>query len=143
MKQFFSFLLLLVTGCSVAQKKAATSPLTDNKNVLVLAILVNNYLKENDARSVDLPTLLLRDTVGRIQQNFEKLVLKSDKGHISAYFKFSSNRVENILLDEKEKEMLGRMRYAVKEMAGEYDGEIQFAFGERFYRIMSITIRKN
>lgn len=143
MKSFFTFLLLLIAGCSMAQKKTVPSPLAEsNKDVLLLALLVNNYLKETDARSVDLPTLLLPDTTGRIKQHFEKIELQSHNGHISAYYTFSSSRSKDVPLNENEKEMLDRMRYIEKKVSGDYDGEIQFDFGERFYRIRRIILSK-
>lgn len=143
MKYLFPLLLLLSTICSFAQKKAVTDSIAvNNKDVLLLAILLNNYLKETDADSVNLATVLLKDTAGRISRNFEKLALKSKRTHISVYYKFSSQREKNVQLTSREKERLGRMRYTENEMAGEYDGEIQFDFGERSYRIRKIKVRK-
>ncbi|UZS00305.1 hypothetical protein [Chondrinema litorale] len=60
-------------------------------------------------------------------------------GHISVYYRFSESRNSNgIELSEKEKELTKNLRWAEKKLKDQYDGEIQIAYGERFYRLIKI-----
>jgi len=144
MNRILTMLSLLITLNISAQKiKAPGTIAAHNRDAFLLALMVRDHLKETDALIAGLATILQRDSTGRITTCFEKTDLKSKKGHISLYFKFSSLRDEKaIQLTAEEKKLLGWMRYQENKSLEDYDGEIQFDYGERFYRIRKIIVKK-
>jgi hypothetical protein len=144
MKQISTILVVFFSGSLSAQQVTAPGPVADkNKDVVLLALLIKDHLTDTRERDVVLSEILQLDTTGRITGQFEEIQMKSNKGYISVYFKFSATRVDKDLqLTADEKKMLGWIRYKQKDLPGNYDGEMQFNFGERFYRIRRITVKK-
>ena len=113
--------------------------LANSKDVLILSILVQDHLRKTDGRDINLTELLQTDTLHRISNSFDKVELKSKGGHISVYYTFSKSRdSKGIELSDKEKERTDYFRWTEKELKNQYDGEIQFDYGERFYRVIKI-----
>ena len=106
-----------------------------------MSILVQDHLTKTDGRDINLTELLQTDTLHRISNSFDKVELKSKGGHISVYYKFSNSRdSKGIELSDQEKERTDYFRWTEKELKNQYDGEIQFDYGERFYRVIKISI---
>lgn len=115
----------------------------DNNDVFVFALLVQDHLRKTDARDISLTELMKKDTLQRISKSFESIDLKLKGGHISVYYKFSELRDSNgIELTDKEKELTKYFRRTEKELKSKSDGEIQFDYGERSYRLIKIIVDK-
>jgi len=78
----------------------------------------------------------------RISNNFERAELKTRGGYISVYYKFSKSRNAKIELTNKEREMFNWAKWGSADLAGDYDGEMRFDYGERFYHIKKILVKK-
>jgi hypothetical protein len=115
----------------------------DNKDVLILSILVQDHLRKTNGRSINLTELIKKDTLDRISNSFKTLELESKGGHISVYYKFSESRdPKGIRLSDKEKELTKNVRWTEKEFRSQINGEIQLDYGERFYRLIKIIVDK-
>lgn len=138
--RILTILLILIIGCTSTSVSSTTSP--DN-DVLVLALLVQDHLRKTDGRDISLTELIEKDTLKRISKSFETVYLKLKGGHISVYYKFSESRdSKGIELTDKEKELAKSFRWAEKELKNKSNGEIQFDYGERFYRLIKIIAEK-
>jgi hypothetical protein len=114
----------------------------EDNDVLILTLLIQDHLRKTNGREINLEELLRSDRLGRISKSFEKVELKSKGGHISVYYKFSELREsKEIQLLDKEKDRTKYFRWTERKMKNDYDGEIRFDYGERFYRIIRL-IRK-
>ncbi len=133
-------LSILITGC--ASTSVSSTVFQDNSDVLVLALLVQDHLRTTDGRDINLAELIKRDTLQRLSKSFETIDIEF-KGHISVYYKFSASRgSKGIELTGKEKELTKNVRWKEKKLKGKPDGEIQFNYGERFYKLIKIIVDK-
>jgi hypothetical protein len=144
MRKIFILFIILVIGCTATPKAASIDPVAEkNKDVLLLSTLISDHLKRTDGRTFTINELLQDDSLKRIAGNFEKTELETHGGYISVYYKFSKSRdLSKIELTDKEKERLLWSKWTKKELSGEYDGEIQFAYGERFYHVKKLIVKK-
>jgi len=135
-------LIILTIFISVLISYSITGTAQQNNNdILILSILIQDHLRKTKGRDINLVELLKEDTLNRISNRFEKVELKSKGGHISVYFKLSKSRdSKGIELSYKEKERTDYFRWKKKELKNQYDGEIQYDYGERFYRLIKIII---
>lgn len=114
-----------------------------NKDVLILALLIQDYWLKTEASEINLSELVKTDTLNRISTSFERIELKHKAGYISVYYKFSKLRSsKEIDLSDKEKEWTKPIRWKEKELKNQYDGEIQFNYGERFYNIHKVIVNR-
>lgn len=143
MLRLFIIFTIFVIGCTITSRLTSNSPIAEeNKDVLILSTFVRDYLKRTNGRIFTLSELRQIDTLKRIVANFDKAELKTHGGYISVYFKFSQSRDKNkIELTEKEKDMLLWNKWKEKQISGPYDGEIQFAFGEKLYHIKKLIVK--
>jgi hypothetical protein len=131
-------------SCSKTSKvTTADKTREDLRDVFVLTILVQDYLKKTNGEEFNLEKLFARDSLGRISTNFESIRTISRGGHIAIQYKFSENRNNKIEFTENEKQMKEIWKVIEKENLGNFDGEIQFDYGERFYNFRKIIIEKN
>jgi len=129
----------LIGGCASTSVTGTVSE--NNSDVLILSILVQDHLRKNDGRDINLAELLQTDTLKRISNSFEKVELKSNGGYISVYYKFSESRdSKGIKLSDKEKELTNYFRWTERDLKNLYDGEIRFDYGERFYRVKKLLL---
>jgi len=143
-------IIIFIGGCDTTSKVNTINIVSeDNKDVFILSSLIRDYLQ--DARNtgikyqedLNLEKLVQYDSLRRISNYFEKIELKYQKGHISVYYQFSdSTGNKNIELTDKEIAEIQYVKWKVHDSIEQYDGEIQFNFGERFYRISKIIIKK-
>ncbi len=132
-------LIIFIGGCISYSVSGIAQE--NNKDILILSILVQDHLRMKKGRDINLVDLLKADTLHRISNSFDKVELKSKGGHISVYFKLSKSRdSKGIELSYKEKERSDYFRWKKKELKNQYDGEIQYDYGERFYRVIKIII---
>lgn len=100
-------------------------------------------MRNTNDQDLNLNDLIKSDTLSIITNNFEKIELKPWGGHIAFYYKFSNSRdKKKIELKVNETKTINKFRWIEKELTGQYDGEFQFDYGERFYRIRKIIINK-
>jgi len=111
-------------------------------DVFILTILARDYLRNTDRLDFNLEKLIQCDSLGRISKNFEKVELIYCGGHIAIQYKFSKVRNINIEFTEQEKQMKEIWRVIEKENIGDFDGEIQFEYGEKFYNFRKIIVNK-
>jgi hypothetical protein len=111
-------------------------------DVFILTILARDYLRNTDQLDFNLEKLIQCDSLGRISKNFEKVELIYCEGHIAIQYKFSKVRNINIEFTEQEKQMKEIWRVIEKENIGDFDGEIQFEYGEKFYNFRKIIVNK-
>jgi hypothetical protein len=135
---------ILITGCKATSPLSTIDPIAENnKDVLILSVLVRNYIRETHARTVDLNELLQHDSLNRITVNFAEAVLKYHPGYISLYYTFSATRnTHDFVLTDREKEMLRWNKFSEKKLKGHYDGEMKFDYGERAYHLKKIIVKK-
>ena len=134
-----SFLL----GCGTTSNITTTNLIAEeNKDVLILSSLIRDYLRQTNGRDINLNELIQKDTLQRISNNFEKIELKSHGGYISVSYKLSASRNNKVELTDKEREMLNGISWAAKGSTVQYDGDIRFDYGERFYHIKKIIVKK-
>jgi len=134
---------VLIEGCTTTSKiSTADKTREDLRDVFVLTILVRDYLRNTDGRDFNLDKLIEYDSLGRILNNFERIEQISRGGHIALQYKFSKTRDFKIEFTENEKQMKEIWRVIEKKNIGDFDGEIQFEYGERFYNFRKIIIKK-
>lgn len=87
--------------------------------------------------------MIQNDTLQRISNSFEKVELKYRGGYISVYYHHSETRNDKIELTESERTMLSWKKVVSTNLDGLFDGEIQFEYGERFYRIKKVVVNSH
>ncbi len=137
-------LTIFLLGCSTPSRLLTTNPIANNnKDVFILSTLVGDHLRQTNGREFSLFELHKNDSLKRISNNFDLIEMKAKGGYISIYFKFSKSRDESeIELSDQEKEMLVRNNWTEKRFDENYDGEIRFDYGERFYRIKRLALKR-
>jgi len=143
------FLLILSISC-FSQKPDRNLLVEKNKDVLILTLLIQEELRRTKGREITLQELIALDTTKRISDNFDKIEFESRGGYISVRYKLSENRALSYELNEKacpkpsgEKAALKSIKWKSKDLKGEYDGEIQFDYGEDHYRVKKIIVDVN
>jgi len=143
-RQLILILTILTIGCGTTTKVATTPVSDNNKDVLILATLIRDHLKQTNARTINLNELVQKDTLKRIANNFEKVELVARGGYISVYYKFNKSRDKSkIQLTDKEKEIISGAKWATANFDGQYNGEIRLEYGERFFHLKKIIIQKD
>jgi hypothetical protein len=136
-------LAVFIVGCSTTSRiSTADKTREDLRDVFVLTILARDYLKKTDGRDFNLDKLFEYDSLGRISNNFERIEQISRGGHIAIQYKFSKKRDFKIEFTENEKQMKEIWTVIEKKNIGDFDGEIQFEYGERFYNFRKIIVKK-
>lgn len=137
-------LTLCAFGCSPTSRQSTNNPIAErNKDIIILSTLIHDYLSLTNGREFGLNKLRQADTLKRISKNFELIELKSKGGHISVYYRFSQSReADKVELTDQEKAQLLRNDWTEKKFNNQYDGEIRFEYGERFYRIKKFIIKR-
>ena len=135
---------LILFGCSTASKVPTINPIAENyKDVIVLSILIQDHLRLTDQQEINLSELLEKDTLKGISNNFEKVEFKYLDGKIAYNYIFSMSRNMHVELTERENKLLTYKKILVEDIVGEYDGTIQFEYGERFYNLRRILIKSD
>jgi hypothetical protein len=137
-------LITIVAGCGPTSKVNSVNPVAENyKDVFILSALVRDHLIKTNGRTFNLDLLVQQDSLRRITDNFEKIELKPKGGYIAVYYTFSNSRnINKLELSEKESETMNRLKWVGKKLNEQYDGEIQLDYGERFYKINKIVVKK-
>ncbi len=139
-----SMCVFFLMGCFKPYRSTTILPIAEkNTDVIVLAKLIQNHLRNSGERSIDMETLLECDTLHRIAHRFEKVQLNNDKGGLSFYYKFSERRdTHSINLINDETNLLYLNRWNFEEIMEPFDGQISFSYGERFYQIVGISLNE-
>lgn len=142
-KLILLIIIISTLGCTPSFILSAPNPLAEkNKDILLLSIFIRDHLRQTNGSEFSLNDLQKIDTLKRIAGNFEKIQLKKRAGYISYTYTFSATRnLLPIKLSDSEKEILFRKIWQEKD-SDKSDGEIRYAFGERFYNIYKIIIKK-
>ncbi len=137
-------LMICIEGCVSPSKLNSYHTISnDNKDVFILSSLIQYHLRNTQGRDFELDELIERDNSMRIANNFEKIELISRGGHIAVKFKFSGSRNQKTVeLTNEEKAKADKLKWKIKGSKEQYDGEIQFEYGERFYIMRKIIIKK-
>jgi hypothetical protein len=139
-------------GCRTASKRAQMNLIAeDNKDVILLAYLVSDYMRKTDNDSLTLSDLIKHDKLGRITNNFSSIELANWsniwRGGYVLYFKFSPQRnKDSVQLQSHEivprnvkmKKEIGQSK---AEIAVKYDGAIYFLYPERLYHVERIRLK--
>jgi hypothetical protein len=140
LKVIFILTLILIGYPTYSQMNTLAE---NNQDVSILAILIQDHLRKNHDEHFNLNDLILCDTLKRIWNNFKVIELKLHGGYIAVNFKFSNNRVvQKIDLSESEQERTKNFKWIAKDLKDNEDGEIQFEYGERYYWIRKIVLKK-
>lgn len=143
MKAIIFILIFLITGCVATPKVSAQALVPENnKDVFILSTLIRDYLRNTNGQDLNINDVVQIDTLKRISKNFETIELNNRGGFISVFYKFSNSRdIKDIELNETEKKEIDKLKWNIKELKEPYDGEIQFDYGERYYRIRKIITK--
>jgi hypothetical protein len=142
MKTILIILTIFIAACGTTSKVNTINPIAEeNKDVLILSNLIREHLIRTNEIELNLIELLKNDTLNRITNSFEKVELKYHGGYISVYYNHSKTRNDKIELTDSERIMLTWKKVVTKNLDGLFDGEIQFEYGERFYRIKKVIIK--
>lgn len=134
---------IVAGGCASRSRVQAIKATEDRQDVYLLAILVQDYFRNTDERNFNLDELNRVDSSNRISKNFERIEQVNCGGHISVQYSFSGKRNPKIDLTDKERQRIDRLRVTEKKYSGNYDGEIQYEYGERFYHLRKIVVKEN
>lgn len=110
--------------------------------MFILSMFAQDYLRDTDGRDFNLDKLVALDTSGRIAKNFESIEMASRGGLIAIRYKFSGSRDGNVGLTDAERRMTENRRVTEKKSNGDFNGEVQFEYGERSYNFRRIVIRR-
>lgn len=141
-------LMIFIGGCGTTSKLSTIGIAQENKDVFILSTLISDYMwATKNPRIVNkfklnLNELIQNDSLGRISNSFKKIELKYQDG-ITVYFQFSDSRDNNeIELTDKEVAKMKNLKWKMKNSIEQFDGQIQFHYQERFYRIRKIFIKE-
>lgn len=146
-------IIILSVSCRTTSKTAQMKAIgEDNRDIVALSYLIRDYMRQTDNTNFSLSELIKYDTLGRVTNNFSKLMVANWpnvwRGGYAVYFKFSDNRnkdlvklteTERIPWKLKTKENIGRND---EQLSQKFDGEIHFYYPERHYHIVEIILRK-
>lgn len=147
------FVLIFCIGCRTTSKTNQISAIAENnKDVVVLAYLIRDYMRSTGSTDFNLSDILENDTLHRVTKNFSKLEIVDWpniwRGGYAIYFKFSDERnidtvellpTERIPWKIKEKKAIGRNK---AQLDSDFDGVIHFHYPERFYHIAEIVLKE-
>ncbi len=146
-------IIILSVSCRTTSKTAQMKAIgEDNRDIVALSYLIRDYMRQTDNTNFSLSELIKYDTLGRVTNNFSKLMVANWpnvwRGGYAVYFKFSDNRnkdlvklteTERIPWKLKTKENIGRND---EQLSQKFDGEIHLYYPERHYHIVEIILRK-
>lgn len=132
---------LFFAGCSMRQVGTYNN-VEGLNDVYLLSITVQDYLRNGRAGDFSKDVLISGDSLRRISKNFERIQQINHGGYIAIRYKFSRDRDATITLTQKEQERINSWRIFERKFRNDDDGEIQFAYGERFYNFRKIIQRK-
>lgn len=147
------FILILCAGCRSASKTAKINTIAEeNKDVVVLAYLIQNYMRNTDNNRFTLDEILKYDTLGQIRSKFSKIEIGNWpnlwRGGYAVYFKFSDERKidsvklkphERIPWNGKTKKNIGRDDIILTQ---NFNGEIHLYYQERFYHFAGMVLKQ-
>ena len=143
MNHFFLSIIIIVISFSCAlPKKVESTQNNQNQDILILASMINKELNTSNIREYNLENFHLKESLNRISSNFLWTKMEAKEGYISLKFKFSKVRQNNITLTNEEIELAKLIKIKVKKQGDLDDGEIKFAYPERFYRVKQILLFK-
>ena len=132
---------IILYGCISASKTPTDATFDDYNDVLLLTSFIQDHLRKSDELHLNLDQLIENDSLERISKSFKKIDFKPRGGHISIHYAFSDSRnINGIELTEKEKEKVRYYKLTIKDLKVDSDGEIKLDYGERFYRVIKITV---
>ena len=145
-----SLLIIFLAGCGTTSKVNTNNIISENnKDVFVLSSLIRDYLLDEKntgityEENLNLKKLIQYDSLGRISNSFDKIELEYQKAEIVVNFNFSDSRDnKKIELTEEEIAEIQYVKWKVDNSIEPYDGEIQCNFGERFYIIQKVILKK-
>jgi hypothetical protein len=137
-------LIILVSACTTTSKVTTESLVPENnKDVFILSVFIRDRMRNTNERDLNFNELVQNESLSRISNHFENIELEYRGGYISVYYRFSDSRdYKKVELNEKEIEEIKKIKWLKKELKYQYDGEIQFDYGERFCRIRRIITRQ-
>lgn len=139
----FALFATLIIGCSTTSLVTSVDKTQEDlRDVFILTIFARDYLSDTGGGNFNLEKLIEYDSLGRISKNFESISQISRGGHIAIQYKFSTNRNNKIDFTENEKHLTEIWRVIEKNNIGDFDGEIQFEYGEKFYNFRKIIVVK-
>ncbi len=143
MKNIIIILTVFAFGCRTTSKTPAVNLTAENnKDVFILSNLIQDHLRRSNERVPNLNELVQRDSLKRISHNFETITLESRGGCIAVYFVFAASRNNKIDLTPAEGKRLAGMKIVSRKLDKQYDGEIQFEYGERFYNRKKVIVNR-
>jgi hypothetical protein len=143
MQRILLVLAILLFGCGTTSKVLRTDLIGESNNdVLILSALIQDYVRQSNGRDFNLHELIEKDSLRRISNSFEQTELKPRPGYISVYYKRIRPSNIKVELTEEERKRFKWTRWTTDGIKEPYDGEIRFDFGERFYRIKRIIVKK-
>ncbi len=142
MQRLFLILIVVFFSCTASSRLKDPENLAEkNKDVAILSLLIHDELVKSRRDTFSLVALAQKDSLKRISDNFKSLEMKSYAGHLSIIYQFAQTRNTRVALTEKEKQQLQYVRWELKKMKDDADGEIRFDYGERFYRVRRVYIK--
>lgn len=136
-------MFVFIEGCANTSKiSAAYKTREDLRDVFVLTIQVQDFFRNSSGQDFAIENLFAGDSLSRISNNFEEIKQISRGGHIAIQFKFSKKRDPKIEFTEYQGQMKENWRVIERKNADNFDGEIQFEYGERFYNFRKIIVYK-
>lgn len=135
-------LTIIISGCKTSSELKTEINLSENnKDVFILSTLIQDHFRRTNTRTLDLEEIIKNDSLSRICGDFENIQLELHGGYICVYYNFSDSRKFNIELNNQEQEKIKWVRWKEKELKVPYDGEIQFEYGERFFKLKKIILK--
>lgn len=135
------FLTAFFISCSGTAHLDDQSQIKESNNdVALLSLLIHDRLVHTNGRSFDLKEIIQQDSLSRITNQFKSLLVKSRAAHLAVYYQFTNTRNGMIALTEPEKQQLQYIKWKLKKVNHEYDGEIWFDYPERFSRVRRIIV---
>jgi hypothetical protein len=132
-------LTIFTLGCASTSKSISASK--GNEDVLILSTLLQEHLKKTDGRSANLDELTFKDSSSRIIKNFEAIEIVPEGRYMVVYYRFSKFRnSKSLILNDKEKSLMSKLKWKKKKLKSEYDGEIRFDYPEKFYHLKGIFL---
>lgn len=132
---------VFIEGCAETPRLGdAFKTRNDLRDVFVLTILVQDYYRTSSGQDFDIGNLFHCDSLSRILNNFEEIQQTFRGGHIAIQYRFSKKRDPRIEFTEYESRKKENWKVIKRNMPGDFDGEIQFEYGERFYNFKKIIV---
>jgi hypothetical protein len=141
--RFLVILTVFIQGCATASRISTVNKTPGElRDVFILSLLIRDYFRDAEGLEFNLDELISTDRLRRISKNFERIEQVNRGGHIAVQYKFSNTRDYKIEFTDKERQMTENWRVIEKKLNRDFDGEIQFEYGERFYNFRKIITKK-